>query len=144
MARDPSGHTALTVACVNGYAKCVSLLLQRGAELVDAEAKGFTPLMYCAWQGRADCAELLLRAGASASRRTSAGTGGAGTMTALELSLQHGHADVAALLGHREGGGMSPAAAHSSPRQAQYHQVEEGVPPMSASPQAAGGLASRW
>jgi hypothetical protein len=71
--------SALHLAAANGHARCVELLLQRGAEAAATTRHGATPLMLAAWQGHTSVLECLLER-----------TGGRGVDAACSAP-SHGH-----------------------------------------------------
>ena len=76
---DMFGNTALINAARSGYYKLVDILLQAGADVNEANAKGFTPLMLCPGacvlfeRPAVLCLQVLLSAGALVNIRNSSG-----------------------------------------------------------------------
>ncbi|XP_052089802.1 serine/threonine-protein phosphatase 6 regulatory ankyrin repeat subunit B-like [Mytilus californianus] len=62
--RDKSGHTPMTMACINKYEAAVKLLIDKGADLNKRTNKGPTPLMWVCTSSNKQLAELLLYHGA--------------------------------------------------------------------------------
>jgi ankyrin repeat protein len=87
--RSRSGRTALSVAAEAGSAALVEVLLAHGAKVLDADKKGWPPLMYAA---TADVAAALLRSGADVDGRTTGGS------TALFIAVEGRSSDIVNLL----------------------------------------------
>jgi ankyrin repeat protein len=64
--------TPLSLACGNGSAAMIAILLQAGADPNAATADGATPLMTAAASGSADAVEILLKHGAQVNAKESA------------------------------------------------------------------------
>ncbi|KAK4534575.1 hypothetical protein CDCA_CDCA02G0600 [Cyanidium caldarium] len=67
-AEESSGNTALHMACANGHASIVQLLLERGADASVCNQRGNTALHWAAMNGQLACVQALLRAGDAAER----------------------------------------------------------------------------
>ncbi|VDM68173.1 unnamed protein product [Strongylus vulgaris] len=92
-ATESNNDTPLTLACSNGHAQMVNVLVCRGANIEHRDKKGFTPLILAATGGHRDVVELLLNNGAqieAQSERTKD--------TALSLACSGGRKDVVELL----------------------------------------------
>ncbi|KAJ1371413.1 Ankyrin repeat and KH domain-containing protein 1, partial [Parelaphostrongylus tenuis] len=92
-ATESNNDTPLTLACSNGHAQMVDVLVCRGANIEHRDKKGFTPLILAATGGHRDVVELLLNSGAqieAQSERTKD--------TALSLACSGGRKDVVELL----------------------------------------------
>ncbi|KAJ1351396.1 hypothetical protein KIN20_007391 [Parelaphostrongylus tenuis] len=63
-ATESNNDTPLTLACSNGHAQMVDVLVCRGANIEHRDKKGFTPLILAATGGHRDVVELLLNSGA--------------------------------------------------------------------------------
>ncbi|KAK6058464.1 ankyrin repeat protein, partial [Cooperia oncophora] len=63
-ATESNNDTPLTLACSNGHAQMVDVLVCRGANIEHRDKKGFTPLILAATGGHRDVVELLLNNGA--------------------------------------------------------------------------------
>jgi ankyrin repeat protein len=96
--RNAHGFTALhcavgSPACdQQRQARCVQLLLERGAEVDAIDNSGGTTLMSAAWFGALPSVELLLRAGADATIKDQEGR------TARDLAEQRGHVAITSKL----------------------------------------------
>ncbi len=95
--RDRYGQTALMLAARAGHVAAVEVLLAHGADLDHAAKYGLTALMLAAINDRPEVVRLLLRAGADTGRVGSGAPGFAGK-TALDLALDLGRDEIAALL----------------------------------------------
>ncbi|EYC19318.1 hypothetical protein Y032_0024g1015 [Ancylostoma ceylanicum] len=92
-ATESNNDTPLTLACSNGHAQMVNVLVCRGANIEHRDKKGFTPLILAATGGHREVVELLLDNGAqieAQSERTKD--------TALSLACSGGRKDVVELL----------------------------------------------
>uniref|UniRef100_A0A158PCG1 ANK_REP_REGION domain-containing protein n=1 Tax=Angiostrongylus cantonensis TaxID=6313 RepID=A0A158PCG1_ANGCA len=92
-ATESNNDTPLTLACSNGHAQMVDVLVCRGANIEHRDKKGFTPLILAATGGHRDVVELLLNSGAqieAQSERTKD--------TALSLACSGGRKEVVELL----------------------------------------------
>jgi ankyrin repeat protein len=96
------GETALHCAVLWGHEAVVTFLLSQGAQAINANRSGMTPLMLATLGGHVGMAQLLLelQGGQGLDRRDIMGK------TALHWSVRGGHAEVAALL-LRNGAGPS-------------------------------------
>ncbi|KID91648.1 ankyrin repeat protein [Metarhizium guizhouense ARSEF 977] len=65
--------TPLHLAAENGHADMARLLLDNGAQVNAASARGYTPLMLAAHNGHADTVSILIRSGADISAHTADG-----------------------------------------------------------------------
>ena len=105
----PRGDSLLMLAAYYDQAAAVRLLLARGADPHQTDAKGQTPLSGVAFKGLIDIAELLVAAGAhidafSAEGRTPLGMAAAFNRASMvEWLLQHG-----ASAEHRDASGLRP------------------------------------
>ena len=70
-AEESSGNTALHMACANGHATIVQLLLERGADASVCNQRGNTALHWAAMNGQLACVQALLRARDAAERAAS-------------------------------------------------------------------------
>jgi ankyrin repeat protein len=66
---DDGGRAPLHVACENGSAECVALLLERNAYVEKRDDDDATPLQYACLRGHVDCARLVLQSGADANTK---------------------------------------------------------------------------
>lgn len=64
---DALGRSALHMACANGHAGIVHLLISAGADVTLANAEGNVPLHWACLNGHVEIVKLLLEAGASPS-----------------------------------------------------------------------------
>ena len=76
--------TALTAASWEGHVEVTEFLLDNGAKINEAKAKGLTPLILAAWNLRTDIVKLLVKRGANVNARSIGG------ITALSWALQSG------------------------------------------------------
>ena len=89
---DEDGQTPLLIACQKGHVDAVRLVLEKGAEVDQAEKKyGATPLFVACGHGHVDAARLLLDKGADVTRTTRDGT-------PLSIAKYNGHSSIVALL----------------------------------------------
>jgi uncharacterized protein len=96
-ARDQHGQTALMIAARDGRSDIVTFLVGRGA-LLDQTAKyGLSALMLAVVNGHLAIVETLASAGADVTIRGIGAPGFAGK-AALDLALEMGRGDIAALL----------------------------------------------
>ena len=87
------GWTPLHVAAIADRAPIAKLLLDRGADVNAADARGkFTPLHYAAWNGNAEMTALLLACNADRDAKDGE------QRTPLDLAKKKGQAGVAKLL----------------------------------------------
>ena len=93
---DRSGAAALGVAVGLGRLEAARALLDAGAGVDRADARGNTPLHYAAGYGRRPCLELLLERGADAAIANASG------QRAADVARQNGESAIAALLAARE------------------------------------------
>jgi ankyrin repeat protein len=91
-ARTEDGATPLYIAAYKGQLNVAQLLLDRGAEVNQAETNGATPLYIAAALGQLDVAKLLLDRGAKVNQAEING------VTPLYIAAQEGQLDVAKLL----------------------------------------------
>jgi ankyrin repeat protein len=91
---DRCGRNALHLASLYGSRRSIMVLLDQGGDsyLDYTDAKGYTPLHYCAEGGYVDCVELLLGAAADPSLCTLDG------FTPYALASHHSHTEVCHLL----------------------------------------------
>ena len=82
----------LLLACAEGHADIVELLLRRNSDVDQSLDDGSTPLMLAATMGHLDVVRLLLRESAHVEARRVDGT------SALMVACGNGHDDVAAIL----------------------------------------------
>ena len=88
----PNGMTALHLACKEGGADFVELLLRHDADVNIANANGATALHLACYKGYADVVELLLQHNADVNISVPY------SVTSLHLASDKGHADVVELL----------------------------------------------
>ncbi|VDM51908.1 unnamed protein product [Angiostrongylus costaricensis] len=124
-ATESNNDTPLTLACSNGHAQMVDVLVCRGANIEHRDKKGFTPLILAATGGHRDVVELLLNSGAqieAQSERTKD--------TALSLACSGGRKEVVELLLSRGANklGISPLmlAAMNGHKEATRVLLEQG------------------
>jgi len=92
-ARLPSNNKdSLAIASVNGYAKMVELLLDRGAQIEGVGWNGATPLGEATWAGRVETTRLLVKRGANMEARQAQG------QTPLHYAMATHKYDVVRLL----------------------------------------------
>ncbi len=87
-----TGWTPLAYAATNGHTRIVSYLVSHSAAINAAAPNGTTPLMMAAYFGHRATAKLLLENGADPSLKNQMG------FTAEELAQQRGHKDTANLI----------------------------------------------
>lgn len=128
---DPKGYTALILASYNGHAEATELLLQRGADIEQADAaRGNTALMGVAFKGYVEIVDMLLKAGADAHASNKSG------QTALMMAALFGHTAITqrilALGGdpHRQDGAGNSAisVARSQGNEAMIETLNAGNP----------------
>ena len=90
--RNPSGLTALYIACANGSYEAAEALCAHGAELDTRDNYQQTPLMLAANSGSTKICEMLLALGADPSLKDKDGK------TALDWARQRNKPECAALL----------------------------------------------
>ena len=83
--------TALTAASWEGHVEVTEFLLDNGAKINEAKAKGLTPLILAAWNLRTDIVKLLVKRGANVNARSIGGN------TALSWALQSGRDSTATI-----------------------------------------------
>jgi ankyrin repeat protein len=84
--------TALSLACDNGTASCIRILLAAGADHETRDGDGWRPLTYAAWNGSVDSVEALLLAGADPDVQTNQKD------SAYDHAIHRGHAQCAQLI----------------------------------------------
>jgi cytohesin len=83
------GFTALTYACVEGFAGIADLLLRNGAQMTPTRVNdGFLPIHWAAEYGRLEVVKVLLRHGADVNALTESGR------TPMVLANNYGHQAV--------------------------------------------------
>ncbi len=87
-----SGWTPLAYAATNGHTRIVQYLVDHSASINAAAPNGTTPLMMAAYFGHSATAKLLLERGADPSLKNQMG------FTAQNLARQRGHKDTAKLI----------------------------------------------
>ena len=85
-------QTPLWIACDVGQVDALRLLLEKGADVNQADKDGTTPLHLACFKGHVDVARLLLEKGAEVDRAEKQGA------TPLFIACQEGHVDAARLL----------------------------------------------
>ena len=99
--RDETGATLLMYAVIHGSRECISLLLDRGADVNAANRYGSTALMWAG--GDASMVKSLLGRGAAVDAQTTDGT------TALLVAARYGNLEsLRLLLEHGASGAISP------------------------------------
>ena len=99
--RDETGATLLMYAVIHGSRECISLLLDRGADVNAANRYGSTALMWAG--GDASMVKSLLDRGAAVDAQTTDGT------TALLVAARYGNLEsLRLLLEHGASGAISP------------------------------------
>jgi ankyrin repeat protein len=91
-ARTREGHTALSLATLNGRVEGVKALLNGGADPNTSCQMNETPLQQAAWLGHVAICQLLLEAGANANTTSNA------SLTPLHQAAANGHEVAAKLL----------------------------------------------
>jgi len=92
-ATDHVGLTALHAAVkVQGHVDVVNALVQHGAPVDAATARGNTPLLFAAGGGHVDCARIMLRVGADVNKQNNDGD------TPLHRAVKEGHVKMVNLL----------------------------------------------
>ncbi|KAK7419579.1 hypothetical protein QQZ08_010792 [Neonectria magnoliae] len=86
------GRSALGVACANGSAGVVDVLLKKGADLTVTNSDGWTPLITASSNGHVEVVQLLLEKGADISVADRNG------WMPLIVASRHGHVEVVKLL----------------------------------------------
>lgn len=87
--KNNDGSTALHIACSEGYAACVDILLERGANVSQPENQGeLTPVMLAANWGHEDITMLLLSYGVETDAVSTAG------LMAIHLAASKGHLSI--------------------------------------------------
>ena len=86
------GVTPAFVACENGHAECLSLLIDHGAQLDNANNEGATPAHIACQNGHAECLSLLINHGAQLDKAKNTG------VTPAHIACQNGHAECLSLL----------------------------------------------
>ena len=87
------GETALTIACNEGYADIVELLIEAGANVnLPKAANGWSPLIYASYFGHTGIAEILIKKGAAVDQASKVGC------TPLYWACSRGHNDVVDIL----------------------------------------------
>jgi ankyrin repeat protein len=87
-----AGDTLLHVACWEGKARLVRMLLARGHDVHALSRNKSTPLHYSSWNGHSESAKILLESQADTERHMQGGD------TALHQAAWNGHTEVARLL----------------------------------------------
>lgn len=108
-----NGFTPLHIACSNGNAQVVYLMLQKGACIESREARGWTPLFLATWRGHVHVVAHLISSGANVNATDMYG------QTPIALACQRGHMVVALKLLEHGARATSPdddseCGAHSS------------------------------
>jgi ankyrin repeat protein len=96
-------HALLPVAATFGQAATAEVLLAKGADVNAAGVYGMTPLHLAAAAGDVKMAEFLLKHGADVNAAMSAHLYVNQRATPLQLALENGHAEMAALLASKGG-----------------------------------------
>lgn len=103
-ARSKFKNTPLQAALLTGQLATAKLLLERGADPLVRQARGFTPLQEAALIGRRDLVDLLLGAGAEINSRSDDGR------TAVTEALRGKHPELADYLRSKGGHGAEITA----------------------------------
>ena len=86
------GASPLFIACSNGHVDAVQLLIDKGADVRQADSDGHTPLIVACLNGHVDVVQLLIEKDADVGQADNNG------MLPLLMACQNGHDDVARLL----------------------------------------------
>ena len=88
-----SKNSALHMACANGHAEIIKLLLKQSSIKSDLQNdSGNTPLHYAAFNGKKDIVEMLINHKANANLKNLS------EKLPIEDALQNGHVDIAEML----------------------------------------------
>ncbi|KAM6514250.1 hypothetical protein FALCPG4_015406 [Fusarium falciforme] len=86
------GRSALGMACANGAAEVVDVLLKKGADLIVKNSDGWTPLYAASTKGHVEVVKMLLKVGADIT------VGDSNRRTPLYAASGNGHVEVVKLL----------------------------------------------
>ena len=104
LSRTKFKNTPLQAALLSGQYETAKLLLERGADPLVRQAKGFTPLQEAALLGRRDLVDLLLEHGAEINSRADDGR------TAVTVAIRARHPEMAEYLRSKGGRGAEVTA----------------------------------
>jgi ankyrin repeat protein len=88
-----SGAAPLHAAAEYGRAECISLLLEKNANLDLANQTGDTAFLLAAWQGEIECVKLLIEAKVNVDQQNSK----RGSFASIHFGCQQGHAECVRL-----------------------------------------------
>jgi ankyrin repeat protein len=95
------------IACKNGHTECLSLLINHGAQLDEANNEGITPAYTACCNGHTECLSLLINHGAQLNKASNTGH------TPAYMACQNGHVKILHLL-IQHGADLSLADRHGT------------------------------